>query len=160
MELPKGTIDYGAVNDKGQTGYSVAHEKGHSAILGLLANAGHVEAVFLIACKEGNEDNLRKTLLDRKDIVKSYGAVGFRVACENGNEATVKWFLQECQGVVDFNSKDGWREGTPFIHACAEGHIGVVNLLLEQPDGIIDITAKNFEGKNGFMLACYGKSIL
>ena len=86
-------IDYGAVNDKGQTGYSEAHEKGHTAILELLANAGHGEAMFLIACAEGKEDALRETLLEREDVVKSCGAVAFCQACDKGNEVMVKWFL-------------------------------------------------------------------
>ena len=102
---------------------------------------------------------MTKTLLEREDVVKSCGAKEFRDACENGNEVTVKWFLQECQGLVDFNSKDG-QDRTGFIIACGEGHIGVVNLLLEQPNGIIDITAKDNEGKNGFMNACESKFIL
>ena len=68
--------------------------------------------------------------------------------------------LELPKGMIEFNSKGGRREGTSFIYACEKGHIGVVSLLLEQPDGIIDITAKDNEGKNGFMKACESKSIL
>ena len=118
LELPKGTIDFSAVNNSGQTGYSVAHEKGRTAILELLATAGHGEAMFLIACKEGKEDDLRETLLEREPIVKSCGAAGFRVACEKGNEVTVKWFLQECQGLVDFNGKDSKYGANGYLWAC------------------------------------------
>ena len=106
LELPKGTIDFSAVNYEGKTGMDVAKEKGHTAILKMFANAGHCEIVFWIACKEGKEDDLRETLIEREDIVKSCGAVVFRQACGKGNEVTVKWFLQECQGLFDFNLKD------------------------------------------------------
>ena len=126
----------------------------------MFANAGHCEIVFWIACKEGKEDDLRKTLLERGDIVKSCGAKEFREACQVGTEATVKWFLQECQGLIDFNCKDERRDMTGFICACWKGHTGVVNLLLEQPDGVIDITAKDNEGNNGFIHACESKFIL
>ena len=157
LELPKGAIDFSEVNNWGKTGMDLAKDEGRTAVLEVFANAGHCEAIFWIACKEGREDDLRETLLEREDIVKSCGAVGFRKACENGNEVTVKWFLQECQGLVDFNSKGGWWDRTPFIYACREGHIGVVNLLLEQPNGIIDVTAKDKYGENGFMNACKSK---
>ena len=141
-------IDFKEVNMEGLNGFDVAKEKGHSAIVEMLTKAG-LEAgpkvLFLDACKNAREDDLRKTLLEREDIVKSCGAKEFHEACQNGNEVTVKWFLQECQGLVDFNSKD--KNGmTGFINACWKGHISVVNLLLEQPNGIIDITAKNSEG--------------
>ena len=131
LELPKGAIDFSAVNNSGQTGYSVAHEKDRTAILELLANAGHgdkQEAEFLIACKEGKEDDLRKTLLEREDVVKSCGAKEFREACENGNDVTVKWFLQECQGLVDFNSKDS-RGANGFVLACSRKSLMIINLL-------------------------------
>ena len=123
LELPKDTIDYGAVNDKGQTGMDVAKEEGHTAILKMFANAGHCEIVFWIACTEGKEDDLRKTLLEREDIVKSCGAVGFRIACQYGQ-------------------------------------LAIVNLFLEEPTNVIDITAKNYVGNNGFILACRGKVLV
>ena len=41
LELPKGMIRFDDVNNKGQTGYDVAKAKGHTAIVGLLAKAGH-----------------------------------------------------------------------------------------------------------------------
>ena len=47
-----------------------------------------------------------------------------------------------------------------LLLACAEGHVSVVNLLVEQSDRMIDITAKDWHGMNGFMYACYGKSLL
>ena len=128
LELPKGMIDFGEVNGKGQTGYSAALENYHTAILKLLANAGHGEAKFLIACTEGKEDDLRKILLEREDIVKSCGAVGFREACNYGNEITVKWFLQECQGLVDFNGKDS-RGANGYLWACRCKSLVIINLL-------------------------------
>ena len=67
--------------------------------------------------------------------------------------------LELPKGMIDLNSKGGWRDGTPFTLACRQGHIGVVNLLLEQPSGVIDITAKDNHGENGFMRACYSMSI-
>ena len=106
----------------------VAKEKGHTAILKMFANAGHCEAMFWIGCKEGKEDYLRKTLLERKDVVKSCGAKEFREACENGNEVTVKWFLQECQGLVDFNRKD--EDGANgYLWACFCKSLVIINLL-------------------------------
>ena len=39
-------IDYGEVNGKGQTGYSAAHENGQTAILEILANAGHSAVLY------------------------------------------------------------------------------------------------------------------
>ena len=126
LELPQGALDFSAVNEEGETGMDLAKEKGHTAIIKMFANAGHCEVVFWIACKEGNEDNLRKTLLEREDVVKSCGAKEFREACKTGNEVTVKWLLQECQGLVDFNKT---REGANgFVWAClCKSH--VVNLL-------------------------------
>ena len=159
LELPQGTIDFSVVNNKGHTGMDVAKGKGHTAILKMFANAGHCEIVFWIACKEGKEDDLRKTLLEREDIVKSCGAKEFREACKNGNEVTAKWFLQECQGLVDFN-KPTSNGSTAFALACWEGHIGVVNLLLEQPSGMIDIKAKHNYWGNCFIIACHCKFIL
>ena len=58
-------IDFGEANDRGQNGYNAAKEGAHTAVMELLANAGHgdkQEVVFLIACIEGKEDDLRKTL--------------------------------------------------------------------------------------------------
>ena len=46
LELPNGMIDYGEVNGKGQTGYSAAHENGQTAILEILANAGHSAVLY------------------------------------------------------------------------------------------------------------------
>ena len=128
MELPKGAMDFIAVNNSGKTGMDVAKEKGHTAILKMFANAGHCEIVFWIACKEGKEDDLRKTLLERKDVVKSCGAKEFREACRNGNDVTVKWFLQECQGLIDFNSK-GKYGGNGYLWACCRKSLVIINLL-------------------------------
>ena len=140
LDLPIGTIDFSAVHDKGQTGYSVAHEKGHTAILELLANAGHgdkQEVAFLIACKEGKEDDLRETLREREPIVKSCGAKEFREACKTGNEVTVKWFLQECKGLVDFNKcrrgvgdADGAEDAAVVRRCCAARRGGRVVAVL------------------------------
>ena len=129
LELPQGTIDFSVVNNNGKTGMDVAKEKGHTAILKMFANAGHCEIVFWIACKEGKEDDLRKTLIEREDIVKSCGAVGFREACNYGNEITVKWFLQECQGLVDFNGKDSQYGGNGYLWACYSKSLVIINLL-------------------------------
>ena len=41
LELPQGVIDFSAVNNRGQTGMDVAKERGHTAVVELLAKAGH-----------------------------------------------------------------------------------------------------------------------
>ena len=160
LELPQGTINFSAVNNRGKTGMDVAKEKRHTAIVNLLTTAGlgtGPKVLFLDACKNQTQisDELRKTLLERGDIVKSCGAKKFRGACRNGKEVTVKWFLQECQGLLDYNKPDS-HNSTPFHFACYEGGEAVVNLLLQQPQGVIDITSKDNDGDNGFICACLG----
>ena len=41
LELPKGAIDFCAVNNKGKTGMDLAKGKGRTAVLEVLAKAGH-----------------------------------------------------------------------------------------------------------------------
>ena len=40
LELPKGAIDFSAVNNKGMTGMDVAKEEGHTAIVEMFTKAG------------------------------------------------------------------------------------------------------------------------
>ena len=120
------------------------------------------ERKFLEDCMKGRKGDLRKTWMmktrSRDDVIKSLPSKGFHTACQNGNDVTVKWFLQECQGLVDFNFKDrSHNNSTGFIIACGRGHLAVVSLLLKQPEGIIDVTAKDKNGNNGFMVACLSK---
>ena len=71
LELPKGMIDFCAVNKEGKTGIDVAKEKGRSHVLWLLADAGH-----------GDKEEVQ-------EIIKSCGAKEFREACQGRNEFTV-----------------------------------------------------------------------
>ena len=130
LQLPKGTIDFDEVNNMKKRGYDVAKEEGHLSIVELLANADHgdkQEAMFLTACKEGREDELKQILIEREDIKKSCGAVGFRIACQYGQLAVVNLFLEQPERVIDITAKT--REGNNgFIFAC-RGMLRVLDLL-------------------------------
>ena len=84
LEEGKDVIDYSARDLYGRSGYDSAKEKGKTAIVEMLEKAGldfaH-EKIFLDACKEGRVDDVKKTISEREDIIKSRGAEGFILAC-------------------------------------------------------------------------------
>ena len=84
LQLGQDVIDYGARDRDGESGYDFAKEKGKTAIVEMLEEAGldfAQEKPFWFACQEGRVDEVKKTISERADIIKSRGAEGFILAC-------------------------------------------------------------------------------
>ena len=68
------------------------------------------------------------------ETIKSKGAKEFRKACQNGNEFTVEWFLQDCQGLIDFGEAND--KGQNGYNAAKEGgHTAIMELLANAGHG-------------------------
>jgi hypothetical protein len=92
--------------------------------------------VFKLKCSEGNPEELRKWILENKEIQFDL-TQGLLVACVNGNLANVKYFIETPEIRKNVNLYVPYQSGPPqyvsdgvLLHSHFEGHEDIVDYLL------------------------------
>ena len=115
------------------------------------------DSVYLQACRHG-KDTILDTLIEQGEAdiqaIDESGRNGLMLACRYGHLKVVDLLLGLTgDRAVNVDQRDH-HNSTAFTLACESGGLDVVNRLLELK---VDISAKDNDGANGYMCACYGK---